>query len=808
MKISYNWLLDFLPNDYKRSPQELAEILTDTGLEVEGVEEIESIPGGLKGIVIGEVLTCAKHTGADKLNCTTVNLGNEIVPIVCGAPNVAAGQKVLVATVGSTVHPTDGEPFKIKKAKIRGEVSQGMICAEDELSLGKSHDGIMVLPQEATVGQSAAEYFNITSDFTIEIGLTPNRTDAMSHLGVARDIVAALNHKENKTEKLVENHAKSNLSAGNCPVKISVENEEKCPRYAGVVIKNLKIAESPDWLKARLTTIGLKPINNVVDVTNYICHGFGHPMHAFDLNKVDGKEVLVKTLPSKTVFTSLDEVKRELHEEDLMICSATKPMCIAGVFGGIESGVSNETTAIFLESAYFNPVSVRKTAKRQALNTDASFRYERGIDPAATINALNQAVDLLVEVCSGEIEGGYFDSNPAILTKHEVEFSPAQFNTMAGIEIPESTCIKILADLDITVLEKGEELWKLEVPAYRADVTRHADICEEILRIFGFNNIPIPKKISLSPGKKSRPDKHSVREMLSQLLSAKGLSEGMSNGLSNAKYREFLGEKDNSIALLNPLSADLGILRSSMLFSALDTVRHNLKFNAEKIAVYEFGKNYFKAGDGFAESEQLSIILAGNANDEGWNQNTEKADWQHIKALVYAILERCGIAKAVKNQEGKAYWMEYGLDMKFKKQNLISWGKVSSEIAKKADVKANMYFVEINFDLLFDAFTKSKMKISELPKYPGMRRDLSLLLDQSVNYDALESAGKKVASQLLKRISLFDVYEGKNLEKGKKSYALSFEFRAEDKTLTDAEVDKEMNKITDTLLSEFNASLR
>ncbi|MGB0165555.1 MAG: phenylalanine--tRNA ligase subunit beta [Luteibaculum sp.] len=809
MKISYNWLLDYLPEAYHRTPEQLSEILTNTGLEVEGVERIDSVPGGLEGIVIGEVKSCVKHPNADKLKCTIVSIGNEELPIVCGAPNVAAGQKVLVATVGSTIHPTNGEPFTIKKAKIRGELSQGMICAEDELSLGESHDGILVLPENAPVGQKAAKYYQVSTDYQIEIGLTPNRTDAMGHWGVARDIVAALNCIENKKEKLKIGHRSIELQEGNCPVEILVEDAERCPRYAGLVIKNLKLDASPNWLQNRLKAIGLKPINNLVDITNYVCHGLGHPMHAFDLAQVANNKVIVKTLATGSSFTTLDKLERKLDEKDLMICNASAPMCIAGVFGGLQSGVSENTKAIFLESAYFNPVSIRKTAKRHGLNTDASFRYERGIDPNATIEALKHAAALYQEIAGGEISGGYSDVKSNLISKFQVEFDPQKFTQLAGIEIPESKIDGILADLDIKISSKSAEQWKLEVPAYRADVTRHADICEEILRIYGFNEVPIPGKISLSPGKRQNPSKHAVREQLSALLCARGLSEGMSNGLSNTQYLQQLPQLEKqSIQLLNPLSSDLGILRSSMLFSALDCVKHNQKYGQERVAIFEFGKQYFKTEKGYGELEELSLLLVGNAQSEGWSNTQEKMAWNHIKTLVDLILERSGVTSGTKIKAGKESWMEYGMQIQFKNQSLANWGKINAKLLKQNDIKQEVYFAHINFELLFEIFSRHSVKLKELPKFPGSRRDLSLLLNSEVEYESLEKAAKKAASQMLQEVSLFDVYEGKNLPNGKKSYALSFQFHAGDRNLTDEEVDREMQQIQNTLEKEFNATLR
>lgn len=809
MKISYNWLLDFLPADYHRSPAELSEILTDTGLEVEGVSQIHSVPGGLEGIVIGEVLTCVKHENADKLNCTTVNLGAETVPIVCGAPNVAAGQKVLVATVGSVVHPTDGDPFEIKKAKIRGEVSQGMICAEDELSLGQSHEGIMVLPADAKVGQKAAEYFNVSSDTQIEIGLTPNRTDAMGHMGVARDIVAALNCRESKSLVLKEVGAKATLAAGNCPVEVIVKDQERCPRYTGAVVQGLTVAASPAWLQNRLTTIGLKPINNVVDITNYICHGFGHPMHAFDLAQVTDNKIEVKTCEQGTTFTTLDEEERKLDERDLMICNTKAPMCIAGVFGGIQSGVSENTKAVFLESAYFNPVSIRKTAKRHGLNTDASFRYERGIDPAAAIDVLNYAVELLAEVAGGKVVGGYADVEGTLARSFQVEFSPKRFFTLAGIKMEEGKMESILSDLDITIESKEDDTWQLTVPGYRADVTRHADICEEILRIYGFNQVPIPEKIALTPGKKTYPSLHQFREMISGLLTARGLSEGLTNGLTKASFGTSSEEISKaSIGLLNPLSTDLGILRSHTVFSAVESVLHNSKFNQSKLALYEFAKNYIKHSNGYGETEELCITLAGKSGDESWVVGQQETEWYHLKNLVYLVLERCGIESGIKAKPSKVFWADFGMEIQAKKKALVTWGKVNQKWLKDHEVKQPVYFAHFNVTALYQAFTSKKNIISELPKFPGSRRDLSLLLDQEVAYEALEKEARKSDNQLLEGISLFDVYEGKNLPEGKKSYALSFHFRDPKRTLTDKEVDEIMDNVSSRLCKTFEATLR
>ena len=810
MKISYNWLKTYLPTAYHRTPQELEEVLTDIGLEVEGLEKVEPIPGGLKGIVIGEVVEKHKHPNADRLNVTKVNVGgNELLNIVCGAPNVDKGQKVVVATVGATLYPNEGKPFKIKESELRGELSQGMICAEDEIGLGASHDGIMVLSPDAQIGTPAADFFNIEEDHTIEIGLTPNRADAMSHMGVARDIVAAYNARENKNETLVSTAVASPKKEADLAINIQLENEEKCPRYAGITIADVKVGPSPDWLQNKLRVIGLSPINNVVDITNYILHDLGQPLHAFDYDVTKGN-VVVKTLPQDTPFTTLDDVERKLNAEDLMICNAAEGMCIAGVFGGAASGVTEKTQNIFLESAYFNPVSIRKTAKRFGLNTDASFRFERGIDPNITLTALNKAAQLIVEIAGGKIASDIVDIYPNPIQSFNFTFNPEKCRVLAGYPISDESMEAILKALDIKVEKTSALEWALEVPAYRVDVQREADIIEEVLRIYGFNNIPIPAKISLSVAEQRKPEPFNVQEKVSALLSAKGFSEAMNNSLTAEKSLAVLPKGlDGAVKMLNPLSQDLNMLRTDMLVSALDSVRHNFNRQQKTISLFEFGKTYFQKGENkYKEAAHLTLISTGNKGTTEWNQATENGNFYHLKATVLELATACGLANEI-------YWLEetpencaYGLTATFRKKPLFTIGEVNPSITKEWDIDQPIFYVDILWDNWVTGQFQQKIKFKELPKFQEVRRDLSLLLDKNTTYQAIAQLAQKQDKKILRQVGLFDVYEGKNLPEGKKSYALHFTFRDDAKTLTDKQVDKVMSKIMQAVQKELGAELR
>lgn len=808
MKISYNWLKEYINTDL--SPDTISEILTDTGLEVEGVEEIETIKGGLKGVVIGEVLTCEPHPNADRLRKTTVNVGNgEPLHIVCGAPNVAAGQKVVVATVGTTIYMEDGD-FKIKKSKIRGEVSEGMICAEDELNLGQSHDGIMVLPEEAVVGTPAAEYFNIESDFVFEIGLTPNRTDAMSHFGVARDLKAALIRQGKEGIDLsLPGVSGFNVQNQNLPIDITIENTEACPRYAGVSLTNVKVGPSPDWLQNRLRSIGLSPVNNIVDITNFVLHETGHPLHAFDADKISGKSIHVKNLAEGTPFTTLDDKEHKLHQEDLMVCDDTEGMVIAGVFGGKKSGVSENTTNIFIEAAYFNPVSVRKTAKRHGISTDSSFRYERGVDPEMTIYALKRAALLARELAGGEIAMEIKDEYPNPISPAEVEVNLDRINTLIGQDIPAEMVRKILNALDIQIKSDSGKNLLLSIPPYRADVTREADIVEEVLRIYGFNAIEIDNKMHISVAQTDARDEARYREKISEALSSRGFNEIMNNSLTKASYYNQGGfSSDNSVEMLNPLSQDLSVMRQSLLFGGMETIARNANRQRPNLSLYEFGKVYSKdEKGGYHEEMKLALWKTGNEQEENWKTQVEKTDFYYLKAEIEHLLKLMGFEE-FDQQEVELAYCDFALSILINKKVIGHIGKVSKSVSKLTEVRQDVYYAELEWTYLTKKARKNKILFQELPKYPEVRRDLALLLDKSVKYTDLRQSALRSEKKILREVNLFDVYEGKNLAEGKKSYALSFTLRDDDKTLNDKQVDKVMEKILGSFKHQFGAELR
>lgn len=807
MKISYNWLKEYI--DINLEPAAVAEILTDTGLEVEGVDEIETIKGGLKGVVIGEVLTCEQHPNADRLRKTTVNVGGESpLEIVCGAPNVTAGQKVVVATVGTIIYTEEGD-FTIKKSKIRGEVSEGMICAEDELGLGQSHDGIMVLPAEAKVGTAAAEYFNIESDFVFEIGLTPNRTDAMSHFGVARDLRAALIRQGKEgIETALPTVSSFSVSAKDLPFTIKVEDSDACPRYAGVSLKNIKVGPSPDWMQNRLRAIGIGPINNVVDITNYVLHETGHPLHAFDANEITGHTIEVKHLPAGTKFTTLDDKERELDANDLMICDAEKPVAIAGVMGGLHSGVSEKTTEVFIEAAYFNSVSVRKTAKRHALNTDASFRYERGVDPEMTIYALKRAAILMRDICGGEISMDIQDHYPTEIEHTEIEVNLDRINTLIGQEIEPNMVRKILGALDIHIKSDNGNTLLLSVPPYRADVTREADIVEEILRIYGFNAIDIDHKMHISVAQTDSKSEARYREKVSAAMSARGFNEIMNNSLTKSSYYAGNGFKEEeSVAMLNPLSQDLGVMRQSLVFGALETVARNANRQRPNLSLYEFGKVYQNIDGKYNEQQRLVLTKTGNQQEEVWKAPAGKTDFYYLKAEVEFILTSLGFSNW-DEQEVENPLYDFTLGIFINKQEVITLGKINSTTAKKAEVKQEVFVADFNWEYLAKKAKKNTILFKELPKYPEVRRDLALLLDKSVNYTDLKQTAERSEKKILRSVNLFDVYEGKNLPEGKKSYAMSFVMRDDEKTLNDKQVDKVMDKILGSFKHQYDAELR
>lgn len=808
MKISYNWLKQFIKIDW--DAEKTGELLTDLGLEIEGIETFESVKGGLKGIVVGEVLTCEQHPNADRLKVTTVNIGEaEPVQIVCGAPNVAAGQKVPVATIGTTLYTAEGEAWKIKKGKIRGEESHGMICAEDELGLGESHDGIMVLDADLKVGTPAAEIFEVENDEVFEIGLTPNRADAMSHYGVARDLKAGLLQQDLNLELISPSVMSYHVDTRSLKVDVDVQDKDKCPRYCGVTISGVKVEASPSWLQNRLKAIGLSPINNIVDVTNYVLHELGQPLHAFDAAKITGNKVEVKTCEAGTKFTTLDEVVRELHEDDLMICDAEKPMCIAGVFGGIDSGVTETTTNIFLESAYFDPVSVRKTAKRHGLNTDASFRFERGIDPNFTKYALKRAALLITEIAGGEITSDISDAYPNKIEDYQVVLSFDNAKRLIGEEIPKETIKSILTSLDIKINNVTEAGLGLTVPSFRNDVQREADVIEEILRVYGYNNIRTTEKLNASISNSSRFEDYKLQNVIGNQLASQGFFEIMANSLTSPKYVELTSDlnAEHNVKMLNPLSTDLEVMRQSMLFSGLEAVSHNINRKRDDLKLFEFGKTYHQYSDNREEHKHLSLFVTGNKTQERWNTKTTQTDFFYLKGSIEAVLERLGLNR-LKSAPHKTDSLSEGMSYSIGKKTLVEFGLVKKSILKHFGISQQVLFADFNWDNVLEMAKHNKIKFTAIPKYPEVRRDFALLLENSVTFDDIYTIAKQTEKQLLKNVNLFDVYEGKNLPAGKKSYAISFTLQDDNKTLNDKQIDKIMSKLQSNFESKLGAELR
>lgn len=811
MKVSYNWLKHYITTDL--DPKRMGEILTDTGLEVEGIEKIELVKGGLQGVFVGQVLTCEKHENADKLNVTTVDLGNgSPSQIVCGAPNVAAGQKVLVATVGCTLYPNPDEPFKIKSAKIRGVDSEGMICAEDELGIGTSHAGIMVLPENAKIGQPAADFLELKDDYLIEIGLTPNRSDAMGHIGVARDLIAFLNFHEKQDVSLnLPNVDAFKVDSNELKINITVEDNEKAPRYAGVTLNNIKVAPSPNWLQQSLRAIGLMPINNVVDVTNYVMHELGTPLHAFDATVVNGN-VLVRKAKQGEKIVTLDGVERELSTEDLVIANANEAMCIAGVFGGNKSGVSEKTTSIFLEAAYFNPISVRKTAKRHGLNTDASFRFERGVDPNRVIYAMKRAALLIKKLAGGEISMEPVDVYPMTIEKVAIAFRFDKCRAVIGKSIDNASILTILRNLDFEVQNETPEACKLLAPTYRTDVTREIDVIEEVLRIYGFNNVELPSKLNMSLPGKNDASSEKVQAIITQQLVNNGFFEMMNNSLSQSNYIDKLGEEilsnERSVHMLNPLSNDLDILRQSLVFQTLESVVRNQNRQQSDVKLFEFGKTYHKYDSGYVENKRLIIALSGRKEIEQWNTSNDKVTFYTLKGVVTSLFERLGLANMLQAKPLKKSLLEDGIQLSILKFNVGEIGWASKKMRKHFGIKQPVFITDLDWDAVLNCVKMNKVKFTELPKTFSTRRDFSLLLDSAVSFESIREIAVKTDKTLLKEVNLFDVYEGDKLPEGKKSYAVSFTFQDEEKTLKDEQIDAIMNKVRQGLENELQAELR
>jgi phenylalanyl-tRNA synthetase beta chain len=806
MKISYNWIKQFLKIDLPSA--EVSDILTDLGLEVELVEKYQSVKGGLDGVVVGHVLTCEKHPDADRLNITTVDLGNGIpVQIVCGATNVAAGQKVPVATIGTKLFDKDGNEFEIKKGKIRGQESHGMICAEDELGLGTSHDGIMVLDATLIPGTPAAKVFNIENDEVFEIGLTPNRADAMSHMGVARDLRAALIQKNASLELITPSVSKFKVDKRTLKIDVDVKDSSLAPRYCGVTISGVTIKPSPSWLQNRLKAIGLTPKNNIIDITNYVLHELGQPLHAFDAAKINGK-VTVKTVATGTKFTTLDDVERTLHEEDLLICDDKGPMCLAGVYGGKNSGVSENTTSIFLESAYFNPVTIRKTAKRHTLSTDASFRFERGIDPTITEYALKRAALLIQEVAGGEITSDIIDVYPKKIEDFTVFLNYEKAFKLIGQELPKETIKKIVASLDIKVNNSSDAGLGLIIPAYRVDVQREVDVIEEILRVYGYNNITFSKKLNATIAKSARTEDYKVQNIIASQLNSFGYHEMMANSLTTPDYTQLsdILKEDYNVTMLNPLSSELSVLRQSMLFSGLEAVSYNINRKNSDLKLFEFGKSYRKLLSGYNEKKHLTLFSSGNRVSESWTTIQKPTDFFLFKGYVNAILSRLGFDKTQNLPVENDIFSE-GIAFALGNDTLVEMGTIKKSILKHFDIKQEVFYAEFNWDLVIKLLS-NKIKFTAIPKYPEVRRDFALLVDTNIAFESIYKIARQTEKSLLKDINLFDVYEGKNLPEGKKSYAVSFTIQDTTKTLTDVQIDKIMSKLQSNFESELGAQLR
>ena len=802
MKISNNWLKQFLKTNL--SIEEISVLLTDLGLEVEATQHFESIKGGLKGVVVGEVLSCEKHPNADRLKITEVKIGDEeVVPIVCGAPNVAKGQKVLVAMVGSSLSMENGTSLKISKSKIRGEVSMGMICAEDELGLGESHDGIMILDKSLNPGTEAATLFELEEDYVFEIGLTPNRADAMSHMGVARDLKAICMLKKIPFEWTIPETSLFHVDNNQSLIPIDVKDSIKCSQYYGLTISGITVAPSPTWLQNRLKSIGIGPINNVVDVTNYILHDLGQPLHAFDSQKIK-KEIIIKTCSDKTSFTTLDGVKRELDSEDLMICDSEKPLCIAGIFGGVDSSISEQTTSIFLESAYFDPISIRKSAKHHSLNTDASFRFERGVDPEIQVTALKRAAIMIKDIAGGEITSDiqYFSKSPK--EPFQIFLSFDVLKRTIGETIEQEDLNTILNSLEIIINNVSETGIGMTIPRYRVDVTRPADVVEEILRIYGYNNLKDkPLQYEANPAYTWKSS-HKLEVALANKLTGHGYMEIINNSLTSPK---FSADFYAPVTLVNPLGKELSLMRQTLIYSALEVISFNLNRQNKNLKLFEFGSIYGKTNDAFIEAKRLSISLVGNALESNWEIMKSPSNFFYGKGVIQDFLATIGFEN-LKWREITNPHFEESFQITFKEKIMGVFGMVTKKIRDSFGIDQEVYIAELNWDLLTEMSYANPLRYEEVPKFPLVRRDFALLLDDSISFEKLRLSALKTDCKILKEINLFDVYEGKNIEKGKKSYGLSFIFLDKNKTLTDKQVDKVMNKLQNNFEKDFGAQLR
>ncbi|MFN6037730.1 MAG: phenylalanine--tRNA ligase subunit beta [Bacteroidota bacterium] len=811
MKISYSWLKSLL--NFHEPPEEVAVLLTNSGLEVESLEKVEAIKGGLKGLIVGEVVEKSKHPDADKLSLTKVNVGGtELLNIVCGAPNVEAGQKVVVAPVGVKLFPTQGDPFVIKKSKIRGAVSEGMLCAEDEIGIGKSHDGIMVLKNDAMPGNLVCDYFNLSEDTVFEIGLTPNRGDAASHFGVARELATILNslNEENIYEPKIKGTHELNEPTGTLKINTEVLTPEACNRYCGVVITGIEVSDSPEWLKNSLNSIGIRSVNNIVDITNYVLHETGQPLHAFDAFKIKNNRVVVRTATANETFTLLDGSECKLSEDDLVICDHEKPMCLAGIFGGLDSGVTVGTTAIFLEAAYFNSDCIRRSSKRHGLKTDSSFRFERGTDPDMIPVALKRAANLILEIAGGNIASEMIDIYPNPIASKRIAFSYQNSFSLIGKEIPKTKVKNILTSLGMKIITEGNDGLVIDVPPFKSDVFREADVTEEILRIYGYNNVSPSGKFNYSSVKKAGDINYNLENNISELLVSFGFHEIMSNSLSRQEYYQ---EDEKLVHVLNSISNELGILRKSMIFSGLEAVAYNVNRKNTDLKLFDLGKTYIKDSTAendlpYKEERHLSLFLHGNIFSENPYHLNKKADFSCIKAYLDSILIKSGVETTEVIPADAHEHFSYGLVYKWKNKPFAAVGKLKKNLATKFDIKEEVFCCDINWDFLNQAVKDKKIEFNDIPKFPFVKRDLALLLDKKIKFDEIVSIARQTEKKLLKEINLFDVYEGEKIDISKKSYAISLTFQDDDRTLTEVEVEKAIQKMIAAFNEKLKASIR
>jgi len=807
MKISYNWIKQFI--NLKDNTEDTSQLLTELGLEVEGVSNFESIKGGLNNVVIGKVISCEKHPNADRLKVTKVNVGQEEdLQIVCGAPNIESGQTVAVAMIGAKLYFNDDEII-IKRSKIRGESSEGMICAEDELGLGKSHEGIIVFKKEYKPGTLVKKIYNVENDEIFDIGLTPNRADAMSHYGVARDLKVGLMQQGVNLELITPSVSDFNVDNRAINLKLDVQDSKKTPRYCGIVINNISVKESPDWLKNRLKSIDLTPVNNIVDITNYVLHDLGQPLHAFDYDSIIDDKIKVTTLKKGTKFTTLDGVERELTETDLMICSGNKPLCMAGLYGGIDSGVKESTKSILLESAYFDPITIRKSAKHHGLKTDASYRFERGIDPNTTKYALKRAAILIKEICGGVISSEIEDLYPEKLDDFEVLLNYAQVDKLIGQKIDHETIKQILTSLDIKINSITEAGLGLSIPYYRNDVQREADVIEEILRVYGYNNIKSKQKLNSSINDIKLFSEHNIQNAISDTLVSQGFYEIMTNSLTSPEFSS-ISEDDqieNDVKILNSLSLDLSVLRQSMLFTGLEVISHNVNRKQSDLKLFEFGKTYKNIEAKKIEAKKLALYITGDISKKNWKSNNLKSDYYYTKGVVKSLLERLGVNNTI-SKPTTLLNINEGETLFIGKKEIVTYGSVKQVILDSFNIDQEVFYVEFKWDTITSMISNKPVHVNEIPKFPKVSRDLSLLIDNNIDFESIHNACIKVDKKLIKEVSLFDVYEGDKLPENKKSYGISFVISSNEKTLSDKEIDNIMNKLVKSLNLNFGAELR